>query len=168
MALYIFLYMYVHIYIFKYIYIYIYIYIHIYLSTNILQGLMENTFGVFALVLEPARELALQTADHFRAIGGAFKIKISVVVGGMDMVKQTGDLDNRPHVVVATPGRLWQLCQDNQKSFKIIFRNIQVIVFDEADRLADDCFLPFIDGVKYIYIYIYIYIFKNIYMNIHI
>ena len=61
--------------------------------------------GIFALVLTPTRELALQIADQFRLVGRPIGLQDAVVIGGQDMVEQGAQLQQRPHVVIATPGR---------------------------------------------------------------
>ncbi|GES97850.1 probable ATP-dependent RNA helicase DDX49 [Rhizophagus clarus] len=71
-----------------------------------LQKLSEDPFGVFALVLTPTRELAFQIADQFRVLGKSINLKECVVVGGLDMMSQSLQLSRKPHVVIATPGRL--------------------------------------------------------------
>ena len=72
----------------------------------ILHRLTEDPFGVLALVVTPTRELAYQLAEQFRALGSAIHLRCSVIVGGMDMLTQTKSLISRPHVVIATPGRI--------------------------------------------------------------
>ena len=88
----------------------------------ILQKLSVDPYGIFALVLTPTRyvlflscfdhlldsrrELAFQIAEQLVVLGSPLNALTAVVVGGMDMIAQAIDLDNRPHVVVATPGRL--------------------------------------------------------------
>lgn len=52
------------------------------------------------------RELAFQIADQFAVLGGTLGIRTAVVVGGMDMMTQAIELCRRPHVVIATPGRM--------------------------------------------------------------
>ena len=52
------------------------------------------------------RELAFQLAEQFRALGAGMALKELVVVGGLDMHEQARQLAGRPHVVIATPGRL--------------------------------------------------------------
>lgn len=52
------------------------------------------------------RELAFQIAEQFAVLGGAINVRTAVIVGGMDMMAQALELGARPHVVVATPGRL--------------------------------------------------------------
>ena len=51
-------------------------------------------------------ELAFQISEQFAVLGSPLNIQTSVVVGGMDMIAQAIELNNRPHVVVATPGRI--------------------------------------------------------------
>jgi len=55
--------------------------------------------------VEP-RELAFQIADQFAVLGSALNIHTAVVTGGMDMMTQALELEQRPHVVIATPGRI--------------------------------------------------------------
>ena len=52
------------------------------------------------------RELAFQLAEQFRALGAGMALKDVVIVGGLDMHEQARQLAGRPHVVIATPGRL--------------------------------------------------------------
>jgi ATP-dependent RNA helicase DDX49/DBP8 len=52
------------------------------------------------------RELAFQISEQFAALGAPFNLSTAVVVGGMDMIAQALELRERPHVVVATPGRI--------------------------------------------------------------
>ena len=72
----------------------------------IIQKLSEERFGVFAVVITPTRELAYQLAMQFRALGSSLEVSCAVIVGGMDMITQAKALMQRPHVVIATPGRL--------------------------------------------------------------
>ncbi|XP_061356438.1 DEAD-box ATP-dependent RNA helicase 36-like [Gastrolobium bilobum] len=102
----------------------------------ILHRLAEHPFGVFALVVTPTRELAFQLAEQFRALGSSLHPRISVVVGGMDMLKQTKELVARPHLVIATPGRIKLLLQDNP-DIPPIFSRTKFLVLDEADRVLD-------------------------------
>ncbi|XP_017582998.1 PREDICTED: probable ATP-dependent RNA helicase DDX49, partial [Corvus brachyrhynchos] len=72
----------------------------------VLQVLSEDPYGIFCLVLTPTRELAYQIAEQFRVLGKPLGLKDCVVVGGLDMVAQALELSRKPHVVIATPGRL--------------------------------------------------------------
>ncbi|KAK3746124.1 hypothetical protein QZH41_008828 [Actinostola sp. cb2023] len=103
----------------------------------ILQKLCQDPYGIFAVVLTPTRELALQIADQFKVLGQPIGLKSCVVIGGMDMMKQAIALADRPHVVIATPGRL----ADHLKSTDTLtLHKIQFLVLDEADRLLDPSF----------------------------
>jgi ATP-dependent RNA helicase DDX47/RRP3 len=72
----------------------------------ILQKLWEEPKGLFACVLAPTRELAYQISQQFEALGSAMGVRCAVLIGGMDMPTQQIALAKRPHIVVATPGRL--------------------------------------------------------------
>jgi ATP-dependent RNA helicase DDX49/DBP8 len=52
------------------------------------------------------RELAFQISEQFVVLGTSLNIRTAVIVGGMDMMAQALELVNRPHVVIATPGRI--------------------------------------------------------------
>jgi ATP-dependent RNA helicase DDX49/DBP8 len=83
------------------------------------------------------RELALQIADQFKVLGQPIGLKACVVIGGMDMMKQAIALAEKPHVVIATPGRL----ADHLNSTDTLnLGKIQFLVLDEADRLLDPSF----------------------------
>ncbi|CAB4380293.1 DEAD-domain-containing protein [Rhizophagus irregularis] len=104
----------------------------------ILQKLSEDPFGVFALVLTPTRELAFQIADQFRVLGKSINLKECVVVGGLDMMSQSLQLSRKPHVVIATPGRL--VDHINSSAIAPCLSRIRFLVLDEADRLLSDTF----------------------------
>ena len=72
----------------------------------ILHELSKDPYGPFALVLTPTRELAFQIFDQFNAFGSAIGLRGCVIVGGVDMLKQALELQKKPHVIVATPGRM--------------------------------------------------------------
>lgn len=72
----------------------------------IIHTLLENPQRFYALVLTPTRELAIQISEQFEALGASIGLKCAVIVGGMDMVAQALQLAKKPHIVIATPGRL--------------------------------------------------------------
>ncbi|VDP22468.1 unnamed protein product [Onchocerca flexuosa] len=100
----------------------------------ILQALLETPQKLFALVLTPTRELAFQIGEQFEALGASIGILIAVIVGGVDMVTQALALAKRPHVIVATPGRLVDHLE-NTKGFNL--RALKYLVMDEADRILN-------------------------------
>ncbi|KAK4048920.1 ribosomal RNA processing protein [Microbotryomycetes sp. JL201] len=110
----------------------------------ILQALWDEPQGLFACVLAPTRELAYQIADQFSALGSGIGVRVATIVGGMDTMSQQLALAKKPHVVVATPGRL-QDHLENTKGFSL--RTLKYLVMDEADRLLDLDFGPVIDKI---------------------
>ena len=110
----------------------------------ILQALLENPQPLFACVLSPTRELAIQIAEQFEALGSGIGLKCAVLVGGIDMMAQSVSLAKRPHIVVGTPGRLVDHLQ-NTKGFSL--RTIKYLVLDEADRLLNMDFEQEIDEI---------------------
>ncbi|KAF4587883.1 ATP-dependent rRNA helicase RRP3 [Ophiocordyceps camponoti-floridani] len=107
-----------------------------------LQALLEKPQALFGLVLAPTRELAAQIGQAFEALGSSISLRCAVVVGGLDMVPQAIALGRKPHVVVATPGRLVDHLEKT-KGFSL--RALRFLVMDEADRLLDMDFGPAID-----------------------
>jgi ATP-dependent RNA helicase DDX47/RRP3 len=110
----------------------------------ILQALLDKPQPMFGLVLAPTRELAYQISQQFQALGSRIAVKCAVIVGGMDMVSQSIDLGKRPHIIVATPGRLLDHLE-NTKGFSL--RSLKYLVMDEADRLLDLDFGPILDKI---------------------
>lgn len=98
----------------------------------ILQALLKNPQRLFAVCLAPTRELAFQINEVFDALGKSIALHTTCVVGGIDMVTQAVSLAKKPHVIVATPGRLVDHLQ-NTKGFHL--RNLKFLVLDEADRM---------------------------------
>ncbi|XP_065213886.1 probable ATP-dependent RNA helicase DDX49 [Planococcus citri] len=103
----------------------------------ILHKFCEDPFGIFALILSPTRELCYQINDQISVVGSAIHIRSCVVTGGVEMVKQGQELQRKPHIVVATPGRL----ADHLESCDTFsFKNLKFLVLDEADKLFDGRF----------------------------
>lgn len=91
-----------------------------------------------AMVLVPTRELAQQVTDELQPLGKAVGIRVQAVYGGTDMDRQAGLLADGVDVVVATPGRLIDMVERGMVSLA----QLDVVVVDEADRMADMGFLP--------------------------
>ncbi|KAI0462890.1 putative RNA helicase [Komagataella kurtzmanii] len=100
----------------------------------------EDPYGVFGLILTPTRELALQIAEQYAALGASMNIKVSVILGGGDIVQQALELQRRPHFVVATPGRLADHILSSGEETIGGLRKIKFLVLDEADRLLSNSF----------------------------
>ncbi|XP_020591812.1 DEAD-box ATP-dependent RNA helicase 10-like [Phalaenopsis equestris] len=110
----------------------------------IIQALLEKPQPFFACVLSPTRELAIQISQQFEALGSEIGVKCSVLVGGVDMMAQAISLAKRPHIIVATPGRLLDHLS-NTKGFSL--RMLKYLVLDEADRLLNMDFEKAIDDI---------------------
>ncbi|KAI1376978.1 ATP-dependent rRNA helicase RRP3 [Hypoxylon crocopeplum] len=108
----------------------------------ILQALLEKPSAFFGLILAPTRELASQIGQAVEALGASISVRCAVIVGGLDMVPQSIALSKKPHIVVATPGRLLDHLEKT-KGFKL--SNTKYLVIDEADRLLDMDFGPILD-----------------------
>ena len=90
------------------------------------------------LVLEPTRELAAQVETAFRDYGRFTDLRATVVHGGVGYGKQREDLKHGVDIVVATPGRLL----DHLEQKTLHFRDVNILVLDEVDRMLDMGFLP--------------------------
>ncbi len=90
------------------------------------------------LILLPTRELAIQVDDVLKKICNPLGMRTGIVIGGANMSQQVRMLRERPHIVIATPGRLIDHIQG--KTYNL--SNIKMIVLDEADRMLDIGFMP--------------------------
>ncbi|OWK12005.1 DDX49 [Cervus elaphus hippelaphus] len=90
--------------------------------------------AAFVLPILQKLELAYQIAEQFRVLGKPLGLKDCIIVGGMDMVAQALELSRKPHVVIATPGRLADHLRSSN-TFSI--KKIRFLVMDEADRLLE-------------------------------
>ncbi|OMJ25647.1 ATP-dependent RNA helicase MAK5 [Smittium culicis] len=89
-----------------------------------------------AVILVPTRELAIQVNEHLAKVSRHEKVRIVSVIGGMSMQKQERLLKLGPEIVVATPGRLWEIVeQTDLLSGKL--GKIKFLVLDEADRMLE-------------------------------
>jgi ATP-independent RNA helicase DbpA len=87
-----------------------------------------------ALVLCPTRELAEQVSKEIRALARFMaNIKLLTLCGGSPIIHQINSLEQAPHIVVGTPGRVLDHLNRNTLSVE----GIKVLVLDEADRMLD-------------------------------
>ena len=90
--------------------------------------------AVQGLILAPTRELAIQIGDELRGLLTYYNgIRVAVLYGGTGIGGQIRQLEKKPQIVVATPGRLMD--QYNRKTIRL--DEIQTVVLDEADRMLD-------------------------------
>jgi superfamily II DNA/RNA helicase len=90
------------------------------------------------LVLVPTRELATQVMDVLRPLTDAVGLDVCLVIGGASYDKQISRLSKGTDIVVATPGRLFDLTERGAADLS----HIRTVVIDEADQMADMGFLP--------------------------
>ena len=89
---------------------------------------------VQGLILAPTRELAIQIGDELRGLLTYYNgIRVAVLYGGAGIGGQIKQLERKPQIVVATPGRL----MDHYNRHTIRLDKIQTVVLDEADRMLD-------------------------------
>ena len=106
-------------------------------AVPILQHWAKDPFGIYTVVLTPTRELALQIYEQFQALGAPQSLKTVLIVGGTDLRPQAIALSQRPHVVVATPGRLADHILNSGHDTVVGLSRVRVVVLDEADRLLN-------------------------------
>ncbi|KKZ63514.1 ATP-dependent RNA helicase DBP8 [[Emmonsia] crescens] len=104
-------------------------------AAPILQKWSEDPFGVFAVILTPTRELALQIFEQIKAISAPQSLKPILITGGTEMRPQAVALSQRPHVVIATPGRLADHINSSGADTICGLNRTRMVVLDEADRL---------------------------------
>lgn len=109
-----------------------------------MQALLEKPQRLFALVLTPTRELAFQISEQFEALGSFIGVKCTVIVGGIDMITQALSLAKKPHIIIATPGRLVDHLE-NTKGFNL--KSLKYLVMDEADRILNMDFEQEVDKI---------------------
>ncbi len=90
------------------------------------------------VILEPTRELAIQITEETRKLIAHTSLRVVSVYGGAGMGKQIHGLRRGVDIVVATPGRL----MDHMRRKNVNFRDLEILVLDEADRMLDMGFLP--------------------------
>ncbi|WCE31540.1 DEAD/DEAH box helicase [Vibrio sp. SCSIO 43137] len=105
------------------------------------QGPRTKGNHVRALVLTPTRELAAQIQENVDKYSRHLRLNSTVVFGGVKINPQMMRLRKGADVLVATPGRLLDLHQQNA----IHFSQLEVLVLDEADRMLD---MGFIRDIK--------------------
>ena len=107
----------------------------------ILQRLQKKADGshkpIRALVLTPTRELALQIQDNFERYSKYLPLRSTVIFGGVGQMPQVEAIRKGVDVLVATPGRLNDLCNQGH----IDLKKIETFVLDEADRMLDMGFI---------------------------
>ncbi|KAI1334150.1 DEAD-domain-containing protein [Xylariaceae sp. FL0016] len=104
-------------------------------AAPILQQVAQDPSSIFAVILTATRELALQIHQQVQAIGAPRSVKTILITGGSDMTSQAIALAKRPHIVVATPGRLADHIRQSGEDTVVGLKRVKFLILDEADRL---------------------------------
>ncbi len=110
----------------------------------ILQNLDKQHKTIQAIVIEPTRELAIQTQEELFRLGRDEHARVQVVYGGADIGRQIRSLKHHvPAILVGTPGRLL----DHLKRGTIKLDEVKTVVLDEADEMLDMGFIHDIESI---------------------
>ncbi len=96
-----------------------------------------------ALTLVPTRELCIQVCEALTPLAAARGLRILAIYGGANMDRQIQALRKGVDIVVATPGRMIDLLDRGEVSVA----DLDIVVIDEADRMADMGFLPQVEWI---------------------
>ncbi|MDA0207993.1 MAG: DEAD/DEAH box helicase [bacterium] len=108
----------------------------------LIQKVMET--GKPGLILLPTRELAVQVQETMRKLLNGSNFRTALLIGGVSAHGQMKELKKRPHVIIATPGRLIDMVEQGYAKIDAI----SVLVLDEADRMLDMGFKPQLDRIR--------------------
>ena len=92
---------------------------------------------VRCLVMVPTHELAIQVAEVFQSLSANMKLNILGLFGGVEQNPQIKQLKKGVDVLIATPGRMFDLASQGYLSFN----SVEILILDEADRMLDMGFL---------------------------
>jgi superfamily II DNA/RNA helicase len=114
----------------------------------IIERLLDNRTGSYALVVVPTRELALQVEEEFKGMAKGMGLFSACFIGGTNINRDLQTLKRNTHVVIATPGRLLDLTDRRA----IDLGRFKTLVLDEFDRMLDMGFIRdvnrILDGMK--------------------
>ena len=101
----------------------------------------KKSFGVKCVVMVPTRELAIQITEVFDNIGRFTKVKTYCITGGVEQDPQIETLNDGIDIVIATPGRVFDLVAQGHLDLS----HVQILILDEADHMLD---LGFIKDIR--------------------
>ena len=99
----------------------------------LIHRLMESGRNFQTLVMVPTRELAVQVEEEFKSLTHGLGIYSACFIGGTNINRDMQNLRRKSHLVVGTPGRLLDL----YISASLYFKDFEVLVLDEFDRMLD-------------------------------
>ena len=104
----------------------------------------KRSYGIKCIVMVPTRELALQIGDVFNILARHTKTKVFAIYGGVEQDAQIKKLQDGIDILVATPGRMFDLISQGH----IRLKNVDTLILDEADHMLDRGFIKDIQYVK--------------------
>jgi ATP-dependent RNA helicase RhlE len=104
----------------------------------------KRVLGIKCLVMVPTRELAQQIGEVFNSLAKHTKVKPFAVFGGVEQDAQVQKLEDGIDILIATPGRMFDLIS---RGF-VSLHSIETLVLDEADRMLDLGFIDDVESVK--------------------
>uniref|UniRef100_A0A8D8TD24 ATP-dependent RNA helicase n=1 Tax=Cacopsylla melanoneura TaxID=428564 RepID=A0A8D8TD24_9HEMI len=110
-------------------------------SANKTEFVERKRNKLYALILTPTRELAIQVQNHILDAAKYTPVKVACVVGGLSTEKQIRILNQSPHILVATPGRLWEFIQLGHFHLTDLYK-LNYLVIDETDRMIESGHFP--------------------------
>ncbi|XP_063901194.1 ATP-dependent RNA helicase DDX24-like [Zophobas morio] len=99
------------------------------------SSLKEQETRLLSLILAPTRELTQQVYNHLTSVMKGTSLRMMLIVGGLAKEKQARLLSRKPHIIVATPGRLWEFIDSSEPHVSDL-TGLRHLVIDEADRMA--------------------------------
>ncbi|MGB1299224.1 MAG: DEAD/DEAH box helicase [Psychrobium sp.] len=109
----------------------------------LIESLSDKTQGIEALVIVPTRELAQQVTESLASVAVSLSQQVVTLCGGIDQSVQLAAIEQGARLVVATPGRLLDLLEQQL----LPVANLRSLVLDEADRLLDMGFVKDIEKI---------------------
>ncbi|QDK43923.1 ATP-dependent helicase [Bdellovibrio sp. ZAP7] len=112
-------------------------------ALSVLTGL-ANKPNSRALILAPSREMAQQIYKVFLDLCKEMPISVCLAIGGTTGSKQANQLKKNPKIIIATPGRM----NDHLQTNKLLLKDVEYVVIDEADRMLDMGFAPQLKNIQ--------------------
>ncbi|WP_255490148.1 DEAD/DEAH box helicase [Bdellovibrio sp. KM01] len=112
-------------------------------ALSVLTGL-ANKPNSRALILAPSREMAQQIYEVFLDLCKEMPVSVCLAIGGTTGSKQANQLKKNPKIIIATPGRM----NDHLQTNKLLLKDVEYVVIDEADRMLDMGFAPQLKNIQ--------------------
>jgi superfamily II DNA/RNA helicase len=112
-------------------------------ALSVLTGL-ANKPTARALILAPSREMAQQIYKVFLDLCKEMPVSVCLAIGGTTGSKQANQLKKNPKIIIATPGRM----NDHLQTNKLLLKDVEYVVIDEADRMLDMGFAPQLKNIQ--------------------